>query len=221
MIGLCFYVFILAMIRSILDYFDLKSARKRSFIQLQLKQNLRDTFWNIIVVMGMYTSTMYSDNKFYRYSGYILCVFNIFRMVKYRFFDDFFVRETNSKKSYLGHKSNPKIALFQSLLNLILRAYFWVTVSFACIFVLLTRADYNIDPPIFSISKASQSGNITLDFIYFSVITISTVGYGDISPVNWIARLLCIHEILLGYLFIGTLLALLVGKYNPSENEPN
>jgi voltage-gated potassium channel len=36
------------------------------------------------------------------------------------------------------------------------------------------------------------------DSLYFSVVTMATVGYGDILPVGHLARLLCILEILSG-----------------------
>jgi len=41
-----------------------------------------------------------------------------------------------------------------------------------------------------------------LDSIYFSVITIATVGYGDIAPVAGHAKILTIFEVLLGLLYI-------------------
>ncbi len=41
-----------------------------------------------------------------------------------------------------------------------------------------------------------------LDSIYFSVITIATVGYGDIAPVAGYAKVFTIFEVLLGLLYI-------------------
>ena len=40
------------------------------------------------------------------------------------------------------------------------------------------------------------------EMLYFSVITIATVGYGDILPISLVSRLLCVLEIALGQFLI-------------------
>jgi len=49
--------------------------------------------------------------------------------------------------------------------------------------------------------------------IYFSFITLTTVGYGDIVPARSLARVLAIIEALMGQIFLTTFLAFLVGNY--------
>ncbi len=49
-----------------------------------------------------------------------------------------------------------------------------------------------------------------LDWIYFSYITLTTVGYGDITPVRPIARTLAMGEALAGQLYLAVLIARLV-----------
>ncbi|MCY1312089.1 Ion channel [compost metagenome] len=44
-------------------------------------------------------------------------------------------------------------------------------------------------------------------FIYFSLVTLSTVGYGDIQAVKPIARLIAISEAVIGVLFIALAVA--------------
>jgi hypothetical protein len=46
--------------------------------------------------------------------------------------------------------------------------------------------------------------------IYFSFVTLTTVGYGDIVPVHPVARSLCNLEAICGQLYPATLLARLV-----------
>jgi hypothetical protein len=51
------------------------------------------------------------------------------------------------------------------------------------------------------------------ELAYFSFITLTTVGYGDILPVAPAARILAVLEALIGQIFLATFLAFLVGNY--------
>src|SRR5438874_8169895 len=55
---------------------------------------------------------------------------------------------------------------------------------------------------------------------YFSFITLSTVGYGDITPVSTIARWLAAMEAMTGLLYVAVLIARLVSLYSaPGSTE--
>jgi voltage-gated potassium channel len=49
---------------------------------------------------------------------------------------------------------------------------------------------------------------------YFSFITLSTVGYGDITPVSRVARMLAATEAMTGLLYVAVLIARLVALYS-------
>ncbi|MEA2035109.1 MAG: potassium channel family protein [Euryarchaeota archaeon] len=49
------------------------------------------------------------------------------------------------------------------------------------------------------------------DFIYFSFVTLTTTGFGDITPLSGLARSLTILETVTGVLFVAVLMARLVG----------
>ncbi len=51
------------------------------------------------------------------------------------------------------------------------------------------------------------------DFIYYSFVTISTLGYGDIIPVSSIAKNMSIMLSISGQLYLAMIVAMLVGKY--------
>ncbi len=51
------------------------------------------------------------------------------------------------------------------------------------------------------------------DFVYFSFVTLTTLGYGDIVPVTPPARMLCWLEALSGQLFVAVLIARFVGLH--------
>ena len=59
-------------------------------------------------------------------------------------------------------------------------------------------------------SGASVAGAGRPRFIYFSFVTLTTVGYGDVTPVHPVARSLAIAEALTGQLYPAILLARLV-----------
>jgi len=65
-----------------------------------------------------------------------------------------------------------------------------------------------LNPGSFSTST-HELANVT-DWIYFSFITLTTVGYGDIVPVHPIARSLATSEAFTGQLYLAVLLAHLV-----------
>ncbi|BCB91710.1 potassium channel family protein [Phytohabitans suffuscus] len=52
-------------------------------------------------------------------------------------------------------------------------------------------------------------------FLYFSVITLTTVGYGDIVPVSNAARAVVVAEALIGQLYLVSVVAAVVGRWTP------
>jgi hypothetical protein len=59
---------------------------------------------------------------------------------------------------------------------------------------------------------AGQSQTTVVDFLYFSYASLTTVGYGDLSPAEDLGRMLAVSEALLGQLYLVTVVALLVGN---------
>lgn len=56
------------------------------------------------------------------------------------------------------------------------------------------------------------------DFIYYGFITLTTVGYGDVTPIIPITRSLAMLTALLGQLYLTILVAMLVGKFSSNKN---
>jgi hypothetical protein len=54
--------------------------------------------------------------------------------------------------------------------------------------------------------------------VYFSLTTLSTLGYGDISPVKAFARLWATLEAAVGVLYLAILVARLVAVYRPDKD---
>lgn len=76
-----------------------------------------------------------------------------------------------------------------------------------------------LQPGSFSFASGSTSmGAPTLaDFVYYSFVTLTTLGYGDIAPVTARARSLAVLEAIIGVLFVALLIARLVGMYRRPE----
>jgi hypothetical protein len=71
----------------------------------------------------------------------------------------------------------------------------------------------------FNTNTGKQSMN-GFNAFYFSFITLSTVGYGDITPLSRIARWLAALEAMTGLLYVAVLIARLVALYStPKSND--
>jgi voltage-gated potassium channel len=70
----------------------------------------------------------------------------------------------------------------------------------------------------FNTNRGAQSMNGFTGF-YFSFITLSTVGYGDITPVSRAARWLAAMEAMTGLLYVAVLIARLVSLYSSAKSE--
>jgi hypothetical protein len=64
------------------------------------------------------------------------------------------------------------------------------------------------DPPFF-VQTSTPNG---VDFVYFSFVTLATLGYGDYTAAGDLGRTLSVLEALLGQLYLVTVLALLVSR---------
>ncbi len=51
------------------------------------------------------------------------------------------------------------------------------------------------------------------DYLYFSFVTLSTLGYGDVTPVSHLARSMTVLIAITGQLYMTILIAMLVGKF--------
>ncbi len=99
--------------------------------------------------------------------------------------------------------------------------YFLLVLFWTFIFILIEH----VEPGSFS--GIGGSGEEVSDFLYFSMVTLTTLGYGDITPVSGLPRSLAALEAFLGQVFlVGTvarLVALQVaysGRAGQSASDP-
>ena len=64
------------------------------------------------------------------------------------------------------------------------------------------------------ISPGSFSGlSETTDLLYFSFVTLTTVGFGDVAPISILAKRLAIFEAAMGSIYMAIIIAMIVGRY--------
>jgi hypothetical protein len=83
--------------------------------------------------------------------------------------------------------------------------YFLIGLMWGFVYLILE----SLCPGSFLIERATT--NNLADFMYYSFVTLSTLGYGDIVPLSSPARSLSALEAIMGQLYIAVLIARLVG----------
>ena len=70
----------------------------------------------------------------------------------------------------------------------------------------------SMHPGSFSVPEV-EGISTSRSFLYYSFVTLTTLGYGDITPVTSLARSLCILEAVIGQLYLVVQVAWLVGVH--------
>lgn len=88
--------------------------------------------------------------------------------------------------------------------------YLIIAIIFATLYLLLL--EWN--PASFNLQVAGMPPQqLQSSLLYFSMITLATVGYGDILPVSETARTLAVIEATIGQFYIAVVVAVFVGMY--------
>jgi hypothetical protein len=92
--------------------------------------------------------------------------------------------------------------------------YFFIGLMWSFVFSVLE----GLQPGSFRFGQG-QTANV-LNFIYYSFVTQTTLGYGDITPVTPPARNLSLLEAIIGQLYVAVLIARLVGMHIVGHRRP-
>ena len=93
-------------------------------------------------------------------------------------------------------------------------------VTIGIFFVALYLVMAVLIPDAFRGVSLRPHASLPSDFVYFSFVTLTTVGYGDIVPVDPLVRSLCNVEAIIGQIFPATVLARLVSDQVSSRGTP-
>ena len=86
--------------------------------------------------------------------------------------------------------------------------YLLLGIAWAVIYVVIE----SLSPGAFHLGSAAQ-GTIWEQMLYFSLITLTTLGYGDIAPLTPAGRIWAALEAVTGTLYLAVLISRLVGLY--------
>jgi hypothetical protein len=94
-----------------------------------------------------------------------------------------------------------------------INGYLLLSVLFALIIIVVMF--YNPSAISFPEYASMQSENMNNfgDYVYYVIITMATVGYGDVTPVHPAARSLSTFIAISGQLYVAILISMLVGKF--------
>lgn len=89
-----------------------------------------------------------------------------------------------------------------------LAVYLLMGIGFAQVFELLHLAGPATFTNLTGLTEAQTHAELT----YFSFVTLTTLGYGDIAPILPLARTLAIQEAILGQFFVAAVIGLLISR---------
>jgi hypothetical protein len=95
----------------------------------------------------------------------------------------------------------------------LLSVYLLMGMTFAALFATIAVIS---DEPFFAQTKTAEP----VDFTYFSFVTLSTVGYGDLTAANPMPRMLAAIEGLTGQLYLVTVVAVAVSRVRRRGSQP-
>jgi len=94
-----------------------------------------------------------------------------------------------------------------------INVYLLLGIAASLLFTAIYSANHDAYNPPGEILKSHS------DFIYYSFVTMTTLGYGDITPSDSLSRSLSIFFSVAGQLYLTMIIAMLVGKYLSRKTE--
>jgi Ion channel len=91
-------------------------------------------------------------------------------------------------------------------------AYLLIALSFAALYTLV----FYFDSQSFRLPEWIEHGSVEAmrtEMVYFSLVTLATLGYGDILPSSPFTQMLAVLEAVIGQFFMAVLVAWLVGMF--------
>lgn len=91
-------------------------------------------------------------------------------------------------------------------------AYLLIALAFACVYLFLVMSI----PESFRFPASTEGiadPRLDASMMYFSFVTLATLGYGDILPYSESARMLAVIEAVVGQFYVAVIVAVLVSRF--------
>ncbi len=175
---------------------------------------------SMLIVSGI-TSLKFRKEKFIRLSYFALLSFALIwinhfvhsletKLLAFIVFVLFLVYITYSMINHVARNKKITPILILNAIN----SYLLMGIIGAFIFILYDVAYEKLfDIASNTINFGYTNSPIFFDYIYFSFVTLTTVGYGEVTPAVPITRSIAMFIALSGQLYLTILVAMLVGKF--------
>lgn len=156
-------------------------------------------FWMLPIIL------LYLPSRIFIAIGIIIAMFYVFVLAGDVFFSVFGHEKLEKKRGMIDITSVHEMR--EEIISALVK-YLGGIISFATIYNGLQQISQG---KAFIISHPSPIPYF--DLLYFSLVTITTVGYGDIQPGLWTSKIFVISEILFGVGFALLLITMLISVY--------
>ncbi len=156
-------------------------------------------FWMFPIIL------LYLPSKIFTATGILIALFYVFVLAGDVFFSVFGHEKLEQKRGMIDITSVHEMR--EEIINALAK-YLGGIISYATIYNGLQQI---FQGKAFIISHPSPLPYF--DLLYFSLVTITTVGYGDIQPGLWVAKIFVGSEILFGVGFALLLITMLISVY--------
>lgn len=171
-----------------------KTAKMRGYRVQKLNKTYLSISLVLFLILTVLTNVAY--NSFSLIPFLVICPFYCFSRCNEIFMA--FIKDAFDKLNPLKRDKNG--LEYYERINLALRSYLELIIDYAILYYMLdTFYDfYHLANPLFN----EPLGDL-LNAIYFSVITIVAIGYGEYYPVQHLSKLLVVYEVITGLLLLA------------------
>ncbi|MBV6341267.1 potassium channel family protein [Candidatus Magnetobacterium casense] len=169
-----------------------------SFLSKTSKEQMIKKISTVAMIISVTSVVIFLIIDYFSMTESLLMIWYFFsrcNQLSYRFYIDAI--------DSLGNNNKKTSLTSQDRIKLSLKSYLELTINFSIIYWLLTSVWTDI--------KITRTPNNILDCLYFSGVTITTLGYGDIAPTHWILKVLTIYEVFCGLIILIVCFAIYLG----------
>lgn len=165
----------------------------KSKITQAIKKYNRRYLWitlGLALLAGLFFDQQLYAHQTYKYINYTICAFFGWSIFFSRAFEIFkaFLDDAIEKLNQTPSSSDLG---YGDRLRLAFNSYIELLVGFGVLYYILPSFLFK------SAEKSFQFANV-IESIYFSGVTMATVGYGDISPAHWLTQCLVVFQVFCG-----------------------